>query len=222
MIVHFISSLYLVGISYAQKNLFASNNATCEETTKISSNQEVSGALDQNDCFHENSGVFVDVYEITLSKQEILTIKMQSNDFTPLLILASQTEKITDATGAQITEELSAGNYLILATSTVQNQIGSYTITTKTNTNTEQYTKAIMFSNIPPLDKILINQLNDVKRNGKRFKGTATLYLNNGDQIQLKVKQKTKNNSISRYILKTNKGFVPKFKFSTVHFLMVN
>jgi hypothetical protein len=124
----------------------------CGIAINIGTNSSVVGVLQQGDCLatdldpDSGDNSFVDEYRITIPSSGELTITLRSADFDAFLFLVDESmtcvggcsdeQLITfddDSGGgldAQITINLAAGTYLILANSFFDGESGQYTLTT--------------------------------------------------------------------------------------------
>ncbi|HIB83902.1 MAG TPA: hypothetical protein EYO59_04690 [Chromatiaceae bacterium] len=127
----------------------------CGIPTNIGTNSSAVGVLQQGDCLatdldpDSGDNSFVDEYRITIPSSGELTITLRSENFDALLFLVDESmtcvggcsvEQIiafdddsgggVDELDAQITINLAAGTYLILANSYAEGESGQYTLTT--------------------------------------------------------------------------------------------
>lgn len=130
----------------------------CNARPQIQPNDIVVGTLAFGDCtidelFADGDPSFVDLYSMTLAAPGLLTVRMDSNDFDPLVVLTDPTLTnlfaFDDDSGgnfnALFSVSLQPGNYTLLANSAFPRaDTGTYTLTTSCNGCTAELAAAVL------------------------------------------------------------------------------
>jgi len=112
----------------------------CNTVGQITMGQSLNGALSANDCQSNQRPARIDYYAFQLSSSTTVRIDQESDEIDAYLYLFSpdgsvitQNDDGGDDLNARITRQLSAGLYVIGATSWGTNETGPYTLRLNTN-----------------------------------------------------------------------------------------